>query len=63
MTVDNQIQANMKIRITENQLNLIKENSKKDKDKVKFYKEYYKNISPNKFKVSSKDNTITIEIK
>lgn len=35
----------------------------KDFDRVEFYKEYYKNLSPSEFKVTKEDNIIKITIK
>jgi|LakMenEpi03Aug12_release.lakeMendotaPanAssembly.Ray.scaffolds.fasta_scaffold6632215_1 hypothetical protein len=44
---------------------LVHEQSKskqKDFDRVKFYLEYYKNLSPKEFDVDIKSNVITIKI-
>jgi uncharacterized protein YozE (UPF0346 family) len=57
----------MKVIISENQLKLIVEDKKKSKkkddfDRISFYLEYYKNLTPSDFKVSKKDDEIIIKI-
>lgn len=60
----------MKVIISENQLKLIVEDKKKSKkkkkkddfDRISFYLEYYKNLTPSEFKVSKKDDEIIITI-
>lgn len=60
----------MKVIFNEKQLKLIVENEKKsektkkkdDFDRVSFYFDYYKNLTPTGFDISKKGNDITITI-
>jgi hypothetical protein len=60
----------MKVIISEEQLKLIVEDKKKSKkkdkkndfDRVSFYFEYYKNLTPSNFDISKKDDEIIIKI-
>ena len=60
----------MKVIISENQLKLIVEDKKKSKkkdkkddfDRISFYFDYYKNLTPSNFNISKKDDEIIIKI-
>lgn len=60
----------MKVKITENQLKLIVEDKKKSKksekkddfDRLSFYFDYYKNLTPSNFDICKKGDDIIISI-
>lgn len=51
----------MKSLITE-RVKLILEEKKKKDERIKFYKEFYSNLSPTGFSVSEKDGKIIIDL-
>jgi hypothetical protein len=60
----------MRVIISEEQLKLIVEDKKKSKkknkkddfDRISFYFDYYKNLTPSNFNISKKDDEIIIKI-